>query len=89
MMGLGSKSRVQVGFRYHFPGLGWVRVSKSLVQVGFEYYFSGSGQVRVPKKLGFSPGFRVFGYLNPSLEEIQIYKLFVFSSSCERTKVLM
>ena len=38
------------------------------VLVGFQ--FSGSGRVRVAKKLGYSPGFRVFGFKDPSLNQI-------------------
>ena len=35
VMGSGSKSRVQVGFGYHFPGSGQVRVPKCWVFLGF------------------------------------------------------
>ena len=79
-MGSGRKS--QVGFGYYFSASGRVWVpKKSGFPPGFRDFSykrnqkSGSGQVRVPflgfrsgtKKVGFSPGFWVFGYPNPSL----------------------
>ena len=43
------------------------------VLVGFQ--FSGSGRVWVAKKSGYSPGFRVFGFKDPSL--------FIFTLFCQ------
>ena len=46
--------------------------SKSRVRVGFGYWSGFNFRVRVPKYSGYSPGFRVFGFKDPSLYNINI-----------------
>ena len=81
-MGSGSKSRVRVG--YHIPGLSTKKV------VGFSSGFGffgipttsllmGSGRksrIRVINKSGFPPGFRIFGYPNPSQIIAKVSRLY-------------
>ena len=71
--GSSTISRVRVGFGYQKsrvfpPGFGFSgffpRVSSGLMQS------RSKSRVRVAKRLGFSPGFRVFGFGYPSLAVI-------------------
>ena len=54
------------------------------VLVGFQ--FSGSGRVRVAKWSGYSPGFRVFGFKDPSLLHTLSVSIFKANLQQKQTK---